>query len=230
MTEPRDIAAVFFDMDGTLIDSELNTEPAITSVCRELGLPDPALDYTAFYGWTWSSVVDAMVETEPAVADIPDLALRFHQAFHHLCLTRPSPPIAGAEDIIAAFSARIPVAIVSSAYRESIEATIMQLDIGDLISCYVGAEDFERSKPAPDCFLHAAKLLDVEPSSCLVFEDSIAGLGAARAAGMWAVAITHRSNDIEGAPQLGHLAIDNYTLLDEGFVARACRTSQQADQ
>ena len=62
MTEPRDIAAVFFDMDGTLIDSELNTEPAITSVCRELGLPDPALDYTAFYGWTWSSVVDAMVD------------------------------------------------------------------------------------------------------------------------------------------------------------------------
>ena len=52
MTEPRDIAAVLFDMDGTLIDSELNTEPAITSVCRELSLPNPALDYTAFYGWT----------------------------------------------------------------------------------------------------------------------------------------------------------------------------------
>ncbi|MDG2376199.1 MAG: hypothetical protein P8M18_07605 [Woeseiaceae bacterium] len=48
MTEPHDIAAVFFDMDGTLIDSELNTEPAITSVCCELGLPDPAQNCTAF--------------------------------------------------------------------------------------------------------------------------------------------------------------------------------------
>lgn len=222
MIPPHSIRAVLFDMDGTLIDSELNTEPAISGVCRELGIADPDLDYPSFYGRTWSSVVEAMAETDPAIAEIPDLALRFHRRFHGLCLSHPSPPIPGARETIAAFSLRVPVAIVSSAYRESIEVTIEQLDISAQVSCYVGAEDFERSKPAPDCFLHAAALLDVDPESCLVFEDSSAGLGAAIAAGMWAIAITHRSNDIARAREMGHRAIDDYTELEADFVSRTC--------
>jgi len=222
MIPPHSIQAVMFDMDGTLIDSELNTEPAITSVCHEIGIPDPALDYPAFYGRTWTSVVEAMAETDPTIAEIPDLALRFHRKFHNLCVSNPSPPIPGVQEIVAAFSLIVPVAIVSSAYRESIEVAIEQLNISAQVSCYIGAEDFERSKPAPDCFLHAAEMLKIVPESCLVFEDSIAGLGAARAAGMWTIAITHRSNDIVRARELGHRAIDDYTELEPDFTSLVC--------
>jgi len=222
MIPPQSIHAVLFDMDGTLIDSELNTEPAIASVCRELGIADPDLDYPSFYGRTWPTVVETMIETYPALAEVPDLAMRFHRQFHDLCVTRPPPPIPGVQKAIAAFSSFVPVAIVSSAYRESIEATIGQLDIASEITCHVGAEDFTRSKPAPDCFLHAAGLLNVNPESCLVFEDSTAGLGAARAAGMWVIAITHRSNDLARAKELGHLAIDDYTELEPDFIPRLC--------
>ena len=209
-------------MDGTLIDSEVYTEPAIQDVCDEVGLIKPALDYTRFYGMTWASSVKVLAEANPEFAKVPDLALRCHSKFHELCRTNLPPPIAGAHETIAAFSALVPVAIVSSAYRESIAQTIRQLDIAEQITCYVGAEDFSASKPAPDCFLHAAKLLDVDPASCLVFEDSTAGLEAARAAGMWAIAVTHRNYNLDRAKELGHLAIDDYTKLEPGFIQRIC--------
>ena len=222
MEEPRNIAAVFFDMDGTLIDSELNTEPAVQDVCDELGLVKPDLDYTRFYGMTWPSTVQLVAEAYPEFAQVPDLAQRFHNRFHELCAINLPPPIAGAREAIAAVSALVPVAIVSSAYRESIEQTIQQLGIAAQITCYVGAEDFSASKPAPDCFLHAASLVDVEPARCLVFEDSIAGLQAARAAGMTVIAIMHRSNDPAGATAIADIAIRDYSELPDAFYARAC--------
>jgi HAD superfamily hydrolase (TIGR01509 family) len=218
---PREVAAVFFDMDGTLIDSELNTEPAVVDVCRRFGIDEPELDYPSFHGRTWTTLVESITEVYPSLADVPDLAMQFHRRFHDLCAERPPPPIPGARETVLRLSESVPVAIVSSAFRESIAQTISQLDIAARVSCFVGAEDFGRSKPAPDCFLHAAQILDVDPARCIVFEDSIAGIEAARAAGMWAVAITHRSNDPERVRALADIAIDDYTLLDHGFFERA---------
>ena len=216
------IRAVLFDMDGTLIDSELNTEPAVAEVCREFGVENPELDYASFYGRTWITLVEEIVQTHPELNDVPDLALKFHQRFHDLCTENPPPPIPGAREIVTRLSEFVPVAIVSSAYRESIEQTIGQLDIADFVQCYVGAEDFGASKPAPDCFLHAASILGVDPSRCLVFEDSIAGLTAGRAAGMSVGAILHRSNDPSGAEAIAHIAIQDYTELADGFAEQVC--------
>ena len=222
MIAPGYIQAALFDMDGTLIDSELNTEPAIVDVCQQVGIDKPDIDFAAFYGRTWESSVVEMAEAYPALADVPDIARRFHQRFHELCGETPPPPIPGAREFIVRLSESVPVAIVSSAYRESIAQTIEQLDIARYVRCYVGAEDFGASKPAPDCFLHAASILEVEPARCLVFEDSIAGLTAGRAAGMTVGAILHRSNDLDGATAIADIAIQNYTELAEDFVDRVC--------
>lgn len=220
--ELANIAAVFYDMDGTLVDSELNTEPAIIEVCAALGFTGVILDYPTFYGRTWDAVVAALAGPYPKLAKIDGLAGQFHRRFHDLCQENPPPPIPGARAAIVQSSSQVPVAIVSSAYRESIEATIGQLDIAEHVSCYVGAEDFAASKPAPDCFLHAAELLGVDPGRCLVFEDSIAGLKAGRAAGMKVAAILYRSNDRPAAKAIADLAIQDYTELGEGFFATVC--------
>lgn len=216
------IRAVLFDMDGTLIDSELHTEPAIVDVCRELGFSDPQFDYPSFWGTTWVLVADAIIAAYPTLAEVPDLADRLHRRYHDLCRQQPPPAIPGASDLIGRLSELVPVAIVSNAYRESIEQTIGQLNLADDIHCYFGAEDVTAAKPAPDGFLHAAGALGADPARCLVFEDSIAGLMAGRAAGMRVGAILHRSNDPDGAQAIADIAIRNYTELADDFAERVC--------
>lgn len=209
-------------MDGTLVDSELHTEPSIAAVLTEFGVALPELDYTRFYGRQWPTVVAELVAIAPALSAVDDLAWRLHRSFHELCRSQPPVEIPGARNAVARSHALVPTAIVSSAYRESIEATVRELDLDSFVTCIAGAEDYGASKPAPDGFLHAAAAVGVRPENCLVFEDSIAGIEAAKAAGMWAIAITHRSNDPGRIATLADMTIRNYRKLADDFLAQAC--------
>ena len=71
-----------------------------------------------------------------------------------------------------------------------VEAAARRLGVAPFLSLVLGAEDVEHGKPDPECFLSAAGALGVEPAWCVVFEDSAAGIAAARNAGMFCVAIS----------------------------------------
>ena len=86
--------------------------------------------------------------------------------------------------------ARIPQALVSASPRTLVNAVVSNLD-QNYFKETVAAGDIERTKPFPDPYLHAAKLLDVEISNCLIFEDSQTGITAATASGAFVVAIPH---------------------------------------
>lgn len=90
--------------------------------------------------------------------------------------------------------------------------------IGDNISFYLGFEDYENCKPDPDGYLKAAKKLRVDPKKCLVFEDSIPGIRAAKRAGMTVIAVTHRCPDIQPATELADMAIRNFSDLDKDII------------
>ncbi len=81
-------------------------------------------------------------------------------------------------------SGKIPFAIVSGSPRASILKTLTTLGLVHHFPVIVGAEDYTHGKPDPEPFLTAARLLDVPPAQCLVFEDAEAGITAAVAAGM----------------------------------------------
>lgn len=87
-------------------------------------------------------------------------------------------------EIARQMSGVIPMAVASGGQHELVDATLAALGIRDLFQAVVCAEDYERGKPAPDPFLIAAGRLGVDPSACLVFEDSPIGIEAANAAGM----------------------------------------------
>jgi beta-phosphoglucomutase-like phosphatase (HAD superfamily) len=84
---------------------------------------------------------------------------------------------------------RIPFAVVSGGRRNSVVQSLTVTRLIDRFETIVGAEDYENSKPAPDAFLLAAERLGVEPSACLVFEDTDLGIQAATAAGMASVRV-----------------------------------------
>ena len=81
------------------------------------------------------------------------------------------------------------IALGSSACNENIDFTIDSLNIRKYFSVIVGSEMVERAKPAPDIYLKAAELMNVSPADCVVFEDALAGIEAARAAGMKVVGV-----------------------------------------
>ncbi len=217
MTAIRNISATFFDMDGTLIDSEMLTGPAIEALCRERGITDVGLDYSVFYGVAWLEIERALIDRHPQMAGETQIATRLHEIYHEMLLSERPPLIRKSRESVVAANQLMPTAIVSSSGRASIEETIRRMEIADHINFYAGAEDYAESKPAPDGYLKAADVLQTKTSECLVFEDSIVGIQAAKNAGMHVIAITHRCNDIASAKEIADLTITDYSELNDGF-------------
>ena len=102
----------------------------------------------------------------------------------------PFPPIPGSLEFVRELKANgIPVALATSSDNIKMERAFREMGIVGLFDAIVTADMIEHGKPAPDCYLLAAKKLGAEPSACLVFEDSFAGIEAAKAAGMRVVAL-----------------------------------------
>ena len=86
--------------------------------------------------------------------------------------------------------ANVPCAVVTGGPTENVDFVLDGLKIRDCFACIVDSSQYERGKPAPDCYLQAAAKLGVEPRDCIVFEDAVNGIAAARDAGMRVVALT----------------------------------------
>ena len=217
MRNISNISAVIFDMDGTLVDSEVLTELTILAFCHEMGVDDVGFDYSEFYGVSWARIEQCIVDCNPQLASTPNITGRLHAIFHKMGRENPPALINKARESVIAAHALMPTAIISSSYRESIDQTIRQLGIEDHVTYYAGADDYGEPKPAPDGFLKAAKVLQVQPQDCVVFEDSIPGIQGARAADMHVVAITHRCNDVRAVTKLADLAVKDFSELDKDF-------------
>ena len=211
--------AVFFDMDGTLIDSEPLSDRLVSKLLDERGLPAPPFPLSRFHGQTWATVEAALVELHPSLTGL-GLADRFEREFHELLARELPPVIAGARDAFTAAARHGAAGIVSSSPRATIEVVAAALGLApDVI---VGAEDVRRSKPHPECYLLAAERAGVAPARCLVFEDSEAGLAAARSAGMTAIAVRgNRSETLDTAlSRHARSVIGDYADLPPEFFDR----------
>ena len=181
------IRAVLFDMDGTLLDSEPLTERAVYLLLQRRGI-DVEIDCHQFHGVTWRSIAQTLRDAAPQLHGV-DVEGELQSCFHESLLSTDPPPIPGAPEAARAASERLKTAVVSSSDRVSIDHVVARLGIAAGLDQIVSAEDCERSKPDPQCFQIAASRLGVDCARCLVFEDSVAGLRAARAAGMRVMAI-----------------------------------------
>ncbi|MBM66299.1 MAG: hydrolase [Myxococcales bacterium] len=208
-----DIQGVFFDMDGTLLDSEHLTDGAIEQVAKAKGL-ELAVDCSRFHGVTWQETAETLIRLEPRLDD-PNLVEDLQASFHTEMLRAPPQEIPGAVAFVRHVAARCPTALVSSSHRESVAAVVARLGLDEGFSLWVCAGDVGPSKPNPACYLEAAKRLELAPQNCLVFEDSQAGVEAGQAAGMRVIAVGKQGPGARLAPW----AIDHFNELPAGFVA-----------
>src|SRR5579863_2264941 len=188
--------ALIFDMDGLMVDSE----PLWFEVLRDFarargGSFDQALAEQCV-GKGLANTLRVMNETFGFGADIEGESAVIVDAFiervGELSLKN------GCVDIVAAVQRRplrLPRAVASSSARRLVLATLGRFGLIERFDAVVSGDSVARPKPAPDIFLLAASHLGVAPSECVVLEDSLAGVEAARAAGMRVVAIPERTDE-----------------------------------
>jgi sugar-phosphatase len=191
-----DVAAVAFDVDGTLIDATAAIRHHWTNWAGRYGL-DPDQVYTMSHGKRAQEIINLVAPLDQATALRDWEAMIQRQAE----MTEGIVVIAGALEILRLLDAtKAPWAMVTSAPRVIAEVRPRLLGI-PAPPALVAAEDVANGKPHPEPFLTAASSLGVRPSDCLVVGDAPPDIEAARAAGMpcIAVAFTYPSDQLRGA-------------------------------
>ena len=185
------VAAIIFDMDGVIVDSEPLHKRAFLEVFDELGLRDAhGLDFTAYYGRSDEAVWhDFLALHQPAVTR-DQLLIRKRERFLRL-LRAEEPLFDGLLELLDPLHARYPLAIASGSGHPVIDGVLALRGLRRYFQAVVSAQDVPAEKPAPDVFLRAAQLLGISPDCCCVIEDSAAGVEGARLAGMTVIGITN---------------------------------------
>lgn len=184
------IKAVLFDFDGVIVDTEWAIYQSWLRVFREHGHELPLSVYTRCIGSdfaTWSPKTH-LEELTGAGFDWHDLDAR-RQGEIMAELDGAGPMEGVAEALVALGRVGMPCAVVSSSSHHWVDGWLERLGLAGYFRTTVCRGDAPAIKPAPDLFVEAARRLGVAAGECLVIEDSLNGVHAARAAGMavWAV-------------------------------------------
>jgi phosphonate degradation associated HDIG domain protein len=212
------VRAVLFDLDGTLINTEMHTDTTVTAVAAKYGAAGYSLPHTETHGRTWTHVAETMRAQTGIAAPAAELAAAM--LAHWNTAVTDVQPIPGAPQAIrAAAASGLRIAVVSSSPRSVIDYFLAQLGIGDCVAeqARIGGDAVQVGKPAPEAFLLAARVLGVEPAESLVFEDSTAGLLAAQAAGMRSMFITCCAAEIPENTALATSTCTDYRALPPHF-------------
>jgi HAD superfamily hydrolase (TIGR01509 family) len=218
MTGTRPVRAVLFDLDGTLVDSEIHSDQSISAALRQYGVPDFRLPHTDTQGRTWTFIAGKILERTRLDRSVEQIAADLLAHWDDVAID--VKPIPGAQEAVRAAAARnLRLGVVSSSPRSVIDSFLDKLGVGDCIdlSARIGGDAVTNTKPDPEGFLLAASALAVEPAEALVFEDSRAGLMAARAAGMRSVFVTCCASDIAENTALATASCTHYRTLPPRF-------------
>lgn len=188
-------AAIVFDFDGVLVDSERLHCETMAEVMKGLG---PPFDW-AFYQENLMGLDDRgafarLLEragTEPSPEAVRRLVVRKAERFAALAGQGRVPAYPGAADFVRACAAAAPVGLCSGALRSDIEPVLASLGIADCFAETVTADDVERSKPDPASYRRCVQLLaarfpeaGIAPAACVAIEDTPDGIASARGAGL----------------------------------------------
>ncbi len=186
-------AAVLFDMDGLLVETEHLWYAAEIEVMTSLGAGWGREHQAALVGGPLEKAVSYMVEQAGGEHDHDDVMRRLLTSMESLLRTRPVLWRPGARALLAALEeAGVPCALVSASWRSLVDAVSDAVlhEVGHgVFETTVAGDEVERTKPFPDPYLLAAARIGVDPGQCVVLEDSHTGSRAGLASGALVVAV-----------------------------------------
>jgi HAD superfamily hydrolase (TIGR01509 family) len=209
--------AIIFDMDGVIINSEPLHERAYLELFAEMGYADThGINFDDYIGRTDKALIEDFIAKHTPGCTLQHLSDSKKDRF--LQFMREEEPIfEDLPELVERLAARYPMAVASGSLHPVIDAVLALKNLRQHFKVCVSSSDVTHGKPAPDIFLHTAKLLNVEPRACCVIEDSPAGVTAARAAGMDVIAITNSvpREKLNGATHI----VDSYAEIDQLLLA-----------
>lgn len=217
------IRAYCFDLDGTLLDSEILWVDAVEMYLRDRGLflsAHDALDIV--YGNSWEFIYEALGRRFPVL--VPDLGRMGELVKPYFMQLRATRDIRvhGSIRLLKRLSREYPVCIVSGSYSADIAEGVELMEIGDHLSFFLGREDYAPGKPHPACYRMAAERLGISPKHCLVFEDSTVGIEAAKEAGAFCVALTRPDRPRQDTSRADFTLEDLDLFSTEMFHEKVC--------
>lgn len=219
------IKAFLFDLDGTLIDSEIMWVYAVRDYLVDRGVD---IDYDSavelVYGNPWEYIYDEISKRYPFLAEeVPNLIEKVHPYFDKYVKSMEYV-IPGSVELLKRLSKDYPCAIVSGSYKEDVINTIKMLNIEEYLVFALGKEDYAPGKPHPAGYLKASEMLGVKPRECVAFEDSTVGFRAVKSAGMFCVALARPGRPIQDT-SLADIVLPDLSLFSIEMLNQNCKSN-----
>jgi beta-phosphoglucomutase family hydrolase len=185
-----ELEAVIWDMDGVLADTAPHHFRAWRETFAKRGISFTEADFMRGFGVKNDAIIRNVLGEKTTDAEIETIAREKEATFRRI-IGKDIKPLPGALKLLGQMHNRgIKMAIASSTVIENIRLIVGSLGIKNYFEAIITGHDVTEGKPSPQVFLVAAQRLGAEPKNCVVFEDAVAGVKAAKRAGMHCVAIT----------------------------------------
>ena len=208
--------ALIFDMDGTLVHNMPIHNQAWQDTLAEAGVQIDLEEFNrTTTGKKTREILRLMLGAQLSEDDITYWAERKEALYRqrYTCCREPLPGLL--QLLEQAVALGLPMAVATASPPDNIPFILDELDLRRYFKAVVGGADIQLGKPHPEIFLKSARTLGVDPALCLVFEDALGGIEAARRAGMDAVMIctTIDAHEVSGLPHVIR-AVPDFTHLD----------------
>jgi beta-phosphoglucomutase len=198
MTDGKTYAAIW-DVDGTLVDTAELHFQAWLELCLQVGRPFTRAEFAATFGRRNPEIIRQLFGPQTSDTDIAELGQRKEELYRAEA-AKGVELLPGVRSLLEALRDHgFKQAIGSSAPRHNLELILRLTRTEAFFETVVAMEDTQRGKPDPQVFLVAAQRLSVAPAHCLVLEDAVAGVEAAKAGGMKCIAVRFVGHHPEAA-------------------------------
>lgn len=191
---------LIFDMDGVIVDNHQFHFDAFVEFGKRHHITITREGFSPNFGKTNSQIMEALFGKPMSEVEIKALADEKEQIYRDLYKPHIKP-VKGLPELLAKAASRgIPIAMGTSAPTENVVFTLAETGLGKYFEVITDSSMIKRGKPDPEVYLATADRLGKKPSECIVFEDSIAGIEAGKAAGMKVIglATTHSREELSG--------------------------------
>lgn len=218
------LEAVLWDLDGVIADTGPYHCRAWQDVFRKRGVDFTEEDFKRYFGQRNDTIIRSTLGGSISPEELDTIAAEKEENYRRR-VAGNIKPLPGATELIGALRERgVKLAIASSAPLENVQLILQGLGISNYFQAIVWGREVAEGKPAPQVFLLAATKLGVGPRDCVVIEDAVAGVTAAKRAGMKCVAVTNSHS--RSSLQEADLIVDTLEAISVSDLARLFNTKE----
>lgn len=200
-----DLAAVLWDMDGTIVDTEPYWIAAEVAMAAEHGRHWDAEQATDLIGMPLETSAHELQQRAGLPGTVGEIVEELMARVVHLIRTEGLPWRPGARELLEELrSARVPCALVTMSWKSLADVALAEIEAGTFQTIVTG-DQVDQGKPHPEPYLRAIRTLDVDPARCVAIEDSLPGIASATASGAQVLAVEAKV-PIPAAPGRNRLA------------------------